>query len=243
LNSAPYFYPWSSGLPRGHYDDYGLFLQASGTILVAVMKLSLIHRRDINRKEAQWHIVVAIFAAIGLELVLSDKLTLDTKYAVAGLEAVLLLILVIFPLHHTIKRLFAISLLALISIANLVSLGFVISALFGGLTIDGHQLLISSVAIYLTNIIVFGLWYWELDNTREAVPDFLFPQQTNEKIDPNWKPTFFDYVYISVTNATAFSPTDTLPLTHRGKLLMGAQSIISLVTVALVVARAVNILH
>lgn len=207
-----------------------------------VMRLSHIHHRDINRKEAQWHIVVAVLVAIGLELVLSDKLTLDTKYTVAGLEILLLLILVIFPMHQAVKRLFAIALLALISIANLVSLSLVISALFGGLAIDGHSLLISSVAIYLTNIIVFGLWYWELDNTRQAVPDFLFPQQTNEKIDPKWKPTFFDYLYISVTNATAFSPTDTMPLTHRAKMLMGFQSVISLLTVALVVARAVNIL-
>jgi uncharacterized membrane protein len=209
---------------------------------VAVMQLSQIHRKDINGKEARWHIILAIIVAICLGLVLSNKLTLDTKYAVAGLEILLLLVLIIAPLSASAKRLFAILLLALISIANLLSLGLVMSALFGGLTIDGHTLLISSVAIYLTNIIVFGLWYWELDNTREAVPYFVFPQQTSEKIGAGWKPTFFDYLYISVTNATAFSPTDTMPLTHRAKLLMTFQSVVSLITVALVVARAVNIL-
>lgn len=206
------------------------------------MQLSRIHRRDSNRVEASWHIVLAIFIAIGLELILSDALTFGTKYTVAGLEIILLLLLVVFPLHAILKRLLAILLLALISVANIISLGLVISALFGGLIIDGHPLLISSVAIYLTNIIVFGLWYFELDNTQQVVPDFLFAQQASHT-SQSWKPTFFDYLYISVTNATAFSPTDTLPLTHRAKLLMAAQSVVSLVTVALVVARAVNILN
>ncbi len=206
------------------------------------MLLARIHRRDINRTEAPWHIALAILVAIGLGLVLSDQLTFGMKYAVAGLEILLILLLIVFPLNRAVKRLFAILLIAIISIVNLISLGLVISALFGGLVLDGHPLLISSVAIYLTNIIVFGLWYWELDNTRLSTPDFLFPQQSNEKISPGWKPTFVDYLYLSVTNAVAFSPTDTLPLTHRAKLLMAIQSIISLVTVALVVARAVNIL-
>lgn len=211
-------------------------------ILKAVMQLSQIHYKDINGKESRWHIIVAIFIAIGLGLILSNQLTFNVKYTIAGLEALLIVLLIFVPFSAVAKRFFAIVLLAIISIVNLISLSLVIAALFGGLKIDGHELLISSVAIYLTNIIVFGLWYWELDNTRQAIPDFLFPQQTNIKVDPNWKPTFFDYLYVSVTNATAFSPTDTLPLTHRGKLLMGAQSIVSLVTVALVVARAVNIL-
>jgi len=95
------------------------------------------------------------------------------------------------------------------------------------------------MAIYLTNIIVFGLWYWELDNTRVEVADFLFPQMATK---PSWRPTFFDYVYVSITNATAFSPTDTLPLTHRAKFLMTLQSVTSLAIVVLVTARAVNIL-
>lgn len=205
------------------------------------MRLSEL-RQKLNQDKTGWHIIVAVVIAIGLELVLSNKLTFDAKYAVAGLEILLILLLSVFRLHAHLKRFFAILLLALISLANVVSLGMVISALFGGVTIDGHELLISSVAIYLTNIIVFGLWYWELDNTRQAIPDFLFPQQMNTRIQPDWKPTFFDYLYMSVTNATAFSPTDTMPLTHRAKLLMSFQAIVSLITIALVAARAVNIL-
>ena len=210
-------------------------------ILAINMQLSDLHKK-VNRTEAGWHIIVALFIAIGLEFALSNALTFGTKYAVAGLEVTLVLLLTVFPLHATLKRLFAILLLALISLANLVSLGLVIAALFGSLQVNGHELLISSMAIYLTNIIVFGLWYWELDNTRQTIPDFLFPQQSNPKGEHGWRSTFFDYLYISLTNATAFSPTDAMPLTHRAKLLMSAQAVTSLVTVALVVARAVNIL-
>ena len=219
-----------------------LFLSGGGIILMIIMQLPRIHHRDINKIEASWHIIVAIFIAIGLELVLSNSLTFGTKYAVAGLEMALIISLVVIPLHDKLRRLLAIFLLGLISIANIASLFLVIQALFGGIVIDGHGLLISSVAIYLTNIIVFGLWYFELDNTKQEAPDFLFPQQMAGH-DHSWKPTFFDYLYISVTNATAFSPTDSMPLTHRAKLLMALQSSVSIITVALVVARAVNILN
>lgn len=207
------------------------------------MQLSELHHKTRRVNEAGWHIVIAVLFAIGLELVLSDKITFGTKDFVAGLEFVFLLLLTIFRLQPVAKRLFAILLLGLISFANIASLVVVISALFGNVTVDGRDLIISSLAIYLTNIIVFGLWYWELDNTRVQTPDFLFPQQTQGGRDDNWRPLFFDYLYISVTNATAFSPTDTMPLTHRAKLLMLIQSVISLVTIALVVSRAVNILR
>ena len=143
-------------------------------------------------------------------------------------------------------------LIAFISLANIVSLILVIHALFTDSHVTGRELIASGMAIYLTNIIVFGLWYWELDSngiqgqsTKIRPVDFLFPQMTpgEHVIEPGlWSPSFFDYLYVSTTNATAFSPTDTLPLTHRAKLLMSSQSIISLVTVALVAARAVSIL-
>ena len=190
--------------------------------------------------EPIWHILLTIIVAIGLQLLLSDSLALGSKYVVAGLEVALVAILILPVIGARAKRLFAIILIGLISTANLVSLGLVIHALVAGKSSNGHQLLLSSVAIYLTNIIVFGLLYWELDDTKQDEPDFLFAQTSNGS--RNWQPTFFDYVYVSITNATAFSPTDTLPLTHRAKLLMTVQGIASLATVALVTARAVNIL-
>jgi hypothetical protein len=136
--------------------------------------------------------------------------------------------------------------------ANTASAVLLIDRLLSGHTSqDATKLLASGGAVYATNIIAFGLWYWELDRggpfsrARGArpYPDFLFPQMTQPGLaDPDWEPFFVDYLYVSFTNATAFSPTDTMPLSRWSKLLMAAQSGISLVTVALVVARAVNIL-
>ena len=111
-------------------------------------------------------------------------------------------------------------------------------------------MLSGAIAIFLTNIIVFCLWYWELDSpglsgvikdNKGKPKHFQFPQTVGQK-DGNWKPTFFDYLYVSITNSTAFSPTDTMPLSHSAKLLMSAQALVALLTVVLVTARAVNIL-
>ena len=105
--------------------------------------------------------------------------------------------------------------------------------------------------IWLTNFLVFGLWYWELDRGgpgkratgNDLPPDFLFPQMSDDTIEPpNWRPRFFDYLYVSLTNAMAFSPTDTMPLTAMAKGVMGVHALVSIVTIGLIVARAVNIL-
>ncbi|MGX1763469.1 hypothetical protein ACWIG5_42350, partial [Streptomyces lydicus] len=102
------------------------------------------------------------------------------------------------------------------------------------------------------DVVVFGLGYWEFDrggpgaraNARKPLPDFLFVQMQNPELaDPEWEPQFMDYLYLSFTNATAFSPTDVMPMTRWAKAMMMAQSGISLVLAALVIARAVNVLH
>jgi len=111
---------------------------------------------------------------------------------------------------------------------------------------------VSSIQIWLTNVIVFGLWYWEVDRGGPRVrcrpdheePDFLFPQMvTPDAARPRWTPTFLDYLYVSFTNATAFSPTDTMPLTLTAKAVMAVQEVAALATIGLVFARAVNILR
>ena len=140
--------------------------------------------------------------------------------------------------------------IAVITIANVLALGELIRALLDHTTAEGRTLVFASVPIWLTNVIAFGLWYWEIDRGGVTArmfpdhrqPDFLFPQMTTPAASPGWAPTFLDYLYTSFTNATAFSPTDTMPLTSRVKLLMMVQSLASLLTVALVVSRAVNIL-
>jgi hypothetical protein len=117
--------------------------------------------------------------------------------------------------------------------------------------VSGIQLLSSSVAAWATNVLLFSLVYWRLDrggpearanhvNTRL---DWLFPQQgVPEYVPPDWHPTFVDYLFLAFDTATAFSPTDALPLTSRAKVLMMLESIISLVTIIAVAARAINIL-
>ena len=122
--------------------------------------------------------------------------------------------------------------------------------LISGSAVAGKTLLASAGAIFITNIIMFSLWYWELDSPgltgirkHDSRPKFDFPQM--ESILPEnkgWEPTYTDYLYLSVTNASAFSPTDTMPLTHSAKALMSLQALVSLVAVVLVTARAVNIL-
>lgn len=149
-------------------------------------------------------------------------------------------------LHHAI----AVSLLGLITAANISGLIFVLHLLLGNSALlHGEQLLISAVAIFSTNIIVFALWYWEIDSpglTRtlwsKYDKDFQFTQQGLKSEFPNWQPQFVDYLYLSITNAVNFAPADVHPLTHQAKLLMASQSLVSVFTLALVIARSVSIL-
>ncbi len=203
----------------------------------------------IGRKEL-WHAEATLLVAIVLQFTISKKLQLGPKYLVATL-----LLLLVFGIAFTAPRrhtgaaaphlTISTLLIALVSIANAGELVLLTNALVHGTDIPGKSLLSGAFAIFLTNIIVFGLWYWELDSPglsgrhKRSEDHFQFPQnQTGE----HWRPTFFDYLYTSLTNSTAFSPTDTMPLTHIAKLLMSAQALIALLTVVLVTARAVNIL-
>jgi uncharacterized membrane protein len=149
-------------------------------------------------------------------------------------------------------RLLGLTFAALLSLANTWSVAQLITGLVNGT--EGKTagpLLVTGGAIWLTNIIVFALWYWEFDrggpvsraNGDRMYPDFMFAQMTSPQLaPPDWEPAFSDYLYLSFTNAAAFSPTDVLPLSRWAKMGMTAQAIVSVVTVALVVARAVNIL-
>jgi hypothetical protein len=116
--------------------------------------------------------------------------------------------------------------------------------------VQAVTLLVGGGEIWVTNTIVFALWFWEYDRGGPAerahgttdMPDLLFPQMTDEHLARNWEPNFIDYLYVSFTNSTAFSPTDTMPLSRWSKVLFALQAAISLITVALIAARAVNIL-
>jgi uncharacterized membrane protein len=207
--------------------------------------------------ESRWPELLAVLVAMALQLVLPDSLIRDlgNRSLIPSLEGFLLLVLLIANPGRISKeesrlRIVGLALIALITIANVVSLIELIHALLYGSRAGGRSLVYASVPIWLTNVIVFGLWFWELDRGGPAArqqpvhrrPDFLFPQMSTPGSAPGWTPDFLDYLYTSFTNATAFSPTDTMPLTAWAKLLMMLQSLASLVTVAVVISRAVNIL-
>jgi uncharacterized membrane protein len=208
--------------------------------------------------EPRWPALLAVLAAISLQLVLPDSLIrgLGNRALIPAAEGALMVVLIIanpgrISPEESRLRMIGVALIALITAANTISLTELIHALLYGSNAAGRPLVYASVPIWLTNVIVFGLWYWELDRGGPAArqlpnhrrPDFLFPQMSTPGSSPGWAPNFFDYFYTSFTNATAFSPTDTMPLTDWAKLLMMLQSLASLVTVAIVVSRAVNILN
>jgi len=147
----------------------------------------------------------------------------------------------------------ALALLGVIVAGNLVGLGLLITALTTTPSgdIGGGQLLLTAAVIWLANVIAFGVWFWDVDdngpferaNKQRATPDFQFPQDENPQLArQSWRPRIWDYLYVSLMNASAFSPTDTMPLTVRAKVLMSIESTVSLVIIVLVTARAVNVL-
>ncbi len=151
-------------------------------------------------------------------------------------------------------RLLGLTFAALLSLANGWSVAeLAVGIVRGTMGQTAGPLLITGGSIWLTNVVVFALWYWEFDrggpvaralNTTKRYPDFQFVQMVSppEMVPPEWEPAFVDYLYLAFTNAAAFSPTDVMPLSRTAKVGMTVQSIISIVTVALVVSRAVNIL-
>ena len=212
-----------------------------------------------ERLDPMWAPQLIVAGAIVLDVSLPEKLTLGPNWLLPGLEAVLLLgLLITAPhprmRHSPLRRRVAISLIALVSVTNIVSLYLLTHFLLhhGTAPEKGRPLILAGVVLWVTNVLLFGLWYWELDRggpiargtNPDAKPDFLFPQMTlpSQHTPRDWMPGLIDYLYVSFTNATAFSPTDTMPLTPAAKLLMSTQALASLLTIGLVVARAVNIL-
>ena len=206
--------------------------------------------------EPRWVSTFAIVVVAGLQLLLPDRLSPSPRWLLPVLELLLLGILVAvnprLERRDPWLRMLSLALTAILFAANAASGAALVNDLLRGEASDSPGTLIGSGGlIYAINIVVFALWYWELDRGGpiarglglRAYPDFLFPQmQAGDLVDPEWEPTFPDYLYVSFTNVTAFSPTDTLPLTRWTKLLMMLQATLAVVLVALVIARAVNVL-
>jgi hypothetical protein len=207
--------------------------------------------------EARWPVVLAILIAAGLQWVTPPNLAFAPRWLLPSVELGLLAATVVanpsrISRESSVLRMLSLGLVAVATLATVWSAGrLVVLVVRGGGHQEPAQVLLSGAVIWLTNVFVFALWYWELDrggpaaraNARHIHPDFLFAQMTiPELISKDWEPTFVDYLYLGFTNAAAFSPTDTLPLTRWAKLAMMSQAGISITVVVLVIARAVNIL-
>lgn len=208
--------------------------------------------------EARWQVALATAVAIALQLPMTGRLVLVRPvWLMPVIEAVLLVALVAVNPRRINResqaiRLLGLILAALISLANAWSVARLAVNLAQG-TEGGSagSLLVTGGGIWLTNVIVFALWYWEFDrggpvaraNATRTFPDFQFLQMTSPELaPPGWEPAFGDYLYLAFTNATAFSPTDVMPLSRWAKMAMAIQAAVSIVTASLVIARAVNIL-
>lgn len=215
----------------------------------------MLHR--ISRGElaqAQLALLVAIALQLATRHIGSDVLP-GSQYFIIVTELVLAVLIGLTVNMHKardkgIYHLFAVLLLGTISVANISGLGFVLHSLIveHGL-VNGEQLLAAALAIFMTNIIVYALWYWEIDSpglTRtlwsKHDKDFQFTQQDKPSEFPRWRPQFIDYLFVSITNAINFAPADTRPLTRQVKLLMASQALVSVFTLALLIARSVSIL-
>jgi uncharacterized membrane protein len=203
----------------------------------------------------------AILAAAGLYADLPSRFIAGAhagafgvvRWVVPGLTLLVLASLAaIRPRGRLTRRRLAIGTIGIVSAANSVSIALLIHLLINGAHAQASTLLRAAVHMWLVNVLLFALWFWQLDgggplsrpSCTPAQRDFLFPQQTEEALaGSGWRPLFLDYLYVSFTNATAFSPTDTMPLSRWAKMLMLVQSAISLSLAVMVVARAVNILH
>lgn len=209
----------------------------------------------IPHHEPRWPAGLALLFCTALYVALPGRLVVGPKWLLP-----VLIILPLIPLsarkhHHPDEspwvRRTIIAMLAVITIANITSVGLLVDKLLSSNVSQGRSLIVSAVAIWLTNVIIYGIWFWEIDGggphmrAGGDVPvDIQFPQLENPSLAPaNWYPRFYDYLYTAFANGTSFAPADAMPLTFRIKVLFATESMVSLIAITLLAARAVNILR
>jgi hypothetical protein len=205
-----------------------------------------------------WQLQIGVIAIMILQYFTNSSFLPYDKYIIIGLEAFILILLAIVTsegygrVSHA-RRMLVMVLIAIVAAINIFSLIFLVEALLFGDTsaFNGHDLLLNGMTIYVTNIFMFALLYWEMDGggpdhrvVSERQRDFIFPQIIHRHIaTPGWLPGFMDYLYLSTTNVTNFASADTIPITHRAKLFMMIQALVSVVAVVLVAARTIGVLQ
>jgi hypothetical protein len=210
------------------------------------------------RIEPRWPVSLTIFAVLILLTVLPDRVRLFPVWVPYIPAIIVFASMVAIPLTGgkawslRVERTIVLLFCGMQGFWTLVSLAYLINDMVNRSTeISGLELLTSSIAVWVANVLTFSLLYWWIDrdgpearaNNGTKKPDWLFPQVgVPEDVLPDWRPTFVDYLFLGFSTATAFSPTDVLPLTSRAKILMMIESSISLTTLAAVASRAINIL-
>ncbi len=208
--------------------------------------------------ERRWPVGLAILAVLALLTALPGRIMLLPSWAPFAGATMLLGAMTAAgvtrgrPRWMLLERWITLLFVALAGTATLATLSFLVRAMvFRPGDISGLQLLASSVAVWVTNVLLFSLLYWQIDRGgpgargggTSARPDWLFPQVSAPESAPaGWRPTFVDYLFLGYSTATAFSTTEVAPMTSRAKLLMMLESTISLITLVLVASRAINIL-
>lgn len=205
--------------------------------------------------DSRWSAAGFVGLAIVLQLVLPGRYVVPPRFLLQAVEVVLLVTFVmIHPPRMTDRsprlRRFSLFLLGWVGAALIVSLVRLVRDVLFGTGVKPVQLLLGGAELWLTIVLVFALIYWQYDRGgpaaraggQETQPDLLFPQMTDEHLAKDWEPSLVDYFYVSFTCSTAYSPTDTMPLSRWCKVLFTLQALASLATVTLVAARAVNIL-
>lgn len=208
-------------------------------------------------KEHRWPAAVGTVLILVLYVLLPDGVQVIPRWVLPALVIVLLIPLVIVNPHRLTRetawsRWLSIGIAIALTLVNQVTLVFVVQQLISG-SVKGPDVLLTTLQVWVTNVIAFALVFWELDrggpvarrteDLRDDAPmDFRFPQEDGAPGNIGWKPAFVDYGYFSLSNMMAFSPTDVMPMTMRAKLLMGYQAMTGFILLALVISRAVNIL-
>jgi uncharacterized membrane protein len=200
----------------------------------------------------RWTAIIGTLVLAVLYLVFPDKLVIGPKWLLLVVEVILLLPLALSritrrTLPHKAIRILAMTALAAVTLALASGVALLIITLPENRQPRG--LLGSAALLWVFNILVFALWYWEIDGggplkrhlAGHQAADFMFPQQANGN-PGNWIPYFLDYVFLAFTGATALSPADTFPLTRKAKVLMMVEAVLSMTMIVLLAARAVNIL-
>jgi hypothetical protein len=223
---------------------------------------------DPARAEHRWPAAIALIVALALYATLPSSFFPPLRYVVVAIGVLLLIpLFAVNPvrLHREtrVSRWLSVGQTLLLLLANQVALIQLVIELVTAVKSDGPTLLLAALQVWVTNVIVFALLYWELDRggpvsrTQEKranlpVADFRFPQDEDHdavsevaarsSVKLNWTASFVDYLYFSASNSMAFSPTDSMPLSHRAKILMLMESFAGFVILALVIARAVSLL-